>query len=247
MPETHGSFIDVFGGERSGKSDFACSVAAVHGPAKYFALDHNWEGPVRRWRSLGAKISVETFFYSLPFPPPTSPKEVDFLKKANAVATSVRPSFNAFKTSLWKWMRDPKYPSLIIDNGSVLHRVCRLALWGYVHKVPMHLYAQRTNEMSTIYNELRYCGKHIVMIYREKPEYGPGKNSEPTGDTIRDAWDGGAYDSMLTLHADHDDDTKTFSVEVVDSTLSADHVGRRFSGSKRTYARVERRLLKEAV
>lgn len=245
---SRGSFIDIFGGERSGKNDFACSISHVHGPTKLLALDYNWEGPYRRHRALGGKLSVETFHYSLPFPPPTSPKEVGFLDKVNKIAGSVRPSYSAFKTALWKAMsKSDPCRSIIVDNGSVLHRVCRLALWGFIHKVPTHLYAQRTNEMSTIYNELRYCGKHVVMIYREKPEYTKGeKNSEPTGDTVRDAWDGGAYDSMLTLHADRDDDSGKFFVEVVDSTISAEHIGRRFSGEKRTYARVEQRLLRGA-
>lgn len=239
-----GLVLDIIGPERGGKSDFAASVSLYDraGPTVYFAFDHNYKSAVKRHISLGAKITVEEFFYSLPFPPPTSPKEKDFEKKVNAVAQAVRPVYNRFKETLWKVLKI-KGP-IVLDQMTTLHYVCRLALYGYVHKIPRHLYAKRTNEMSTILNEIRYSGKNVAMIHRWKEIW--DKNDTPTGTFMRDgAFAPVAYEVSATLEAERPATTGVFQVRIKDSTYNPDLVGRRFSGSKRTFARVAQRLLEE--
>lgn len=242
MSEDEGLVLDIIGPERGGKSDFATSISLydTSGPTTYFAFDHNYKAAVARHRRLGAKIQVEEFFYSLPYPPPTSPKEKDFEKRVNAVAQAVRPIWTRFKEVLWKALRG-KGP-LVLDQMTTIHYVCRLALYGYVHKIPPPLYAKRTNEMNTILNEIRYSNKNVAMIHRWKETW---KNNVPTGKFERDAaYAPVAYEVAATLEAERLD-SGIFAVRIKDSMHSADLVGRRFSGEKRTFARVARRLLEE--
>lgn len=243
---TEGLVLDVMGPERGGKSDFACSVS-LHdrsGPTHYLALDYNYRGPVNRYKKLGAKITVYPFFYSLPFAPPTSPKEKDFQNKIQKVADSVRPSYNKFKETLWKVL-DPKTPGpVIIDNFTTLHHTCRLACFGYVHKVPMFLYAKRTNEMTTILNQIRYSGKNVVLIHRWSEIW--DSNDKPTGEFERaGAFKPVAYEVMATLVARRSEKTGKFLVRIEDSTFNDSTQGMRFIGKERTFANVASALLGE--
>lgn len=242
-----GVVLDVIGPERGGKSDFACSLAHYSPPLHYFTLDYNYKAPVKRHIALGADIEVHPFFYNLPFAPPTSPKEKDFEKKVNAVAQATRPVFASFKERLWKILSE-KRASIVIDNGTVLHYLCRLACYGYVHKIPRHLYAKRTNEMATIINQVRYSGKNVCWVHRWAEIW--DKNDKPTGEFMRaGAFNPIAYDVMATLSATRNEERSSelgrpiFQVEVLDSTFGADLVGRRFVGKKRTFEQVATSLL----
>lgn len=243
---SEGLVLDVMGPERGGKSDFACSVSQYDrsGPTHYLALDYNYRGPVERYRRLGSKIEVSKFFYSLPFAPPTSPKEKDFQTKIQKVADAVRPSYRAFKEKLWKVL-DPKVPGpVIIDNFTTLHHTCRLACFGYVHKVPMYLYAKRTNEMTTILNQIRYSGKNVVLIHRWSEIW--DSNDKPTGEYERaGAFKPVAYEVMATLVARRSEKSGKFLVEIADSTFNDSTQGMKFIGSKRTFGNVAAALLGE--
>lgn len=242
--ERTGTVLDVMGPERSGKSDFACSIAIDFSPTVYLALDYNYLAPVKRHRRLGYKIQTAEFFYSLPSAPPTSPKDKDFEKRVNEVAGICRPVFRSFTETLWECLRSPKVGSIIIDNGTSLYKLCRYAMFGYVHKVPRHLYAKSSNAMTTIINQVRYSGKNVCWIHRQSEEWDE-KTQKPTGEFYRSGFKDIAYEVMASLQAYYNEEKERFGVEVLDSTFSAGMVGRKFSGSKRTFAHVAAALQAE--
>lgn len=246
-PRDDAFVLDVIGPERGGKSDFACSVAQYDrsGPAHYLAFDYNFKGPVaRHTKRFGSRFDIHTFFYSLPFPPPEGPKVKDFEKKVNAIAAVVRPVWSRFKDTLWKLLDAKSRGPIIMDNWTTLHYVCRLALYGYVHKIPRFLYAKRTNEMSTILNQVRFSGKNVVLIHRWAEIW--DDNDRPTGEFERaGAFKPVAYEVMATLAATRDSDSGLFQVEILDSTFNNDTHGLVLKGKRRTFRRVVEALVKE--
>lgn len=239
--DDEGMVLDVMGPERSGKSDFACSIAEAYPdkPTAYLALDFNYKGPVRRHRKLGSKIVPAEFFYSLPQPPPTSPKDNDFKNRVNAIAGICRPVFKSFQNTLWEVLQSKAVGAVVIDNGSSLYKLCRFAMFGYIHRVPMHLYPKSTNAMLTILNQVRYSGKPVCWIHRQSEEW---VNNEPSGQFYRAGFKEVGYEVMASLQAERIEEGKhegKFAVEVLDSTFNNETVGHRFIGKNRTFRRVE--------
>lgn len=243
MTKRDGLVLDIMGPERSGKTDFALSVSLIHPPTLLLALDYNYLGPFRRYQRLGAKIEAKEFFYSLPHPPPTSPKEQGFEQRVNEVANICRPVFKGFQEALWEGLNGSRFNSVIIDNGSNLYKLCRFSCFGYIHKVPRHLYAKSTNAMSTIINQVRYSGKNVVWIHRQVEKW---VDDKPSGEFERaGAFKEIAYEVMASLSASRDEESGKFQVEILDSMFNVDSIGRGFRGSKRTFQRVSEVLREE--
>lgn len=237
------------GPERSGKSDFALSVSSNGKPTLLCAMDWNYEAPYKRHKALGGDIEVAECFFSLPHPLPDSPKIKNFTRIIQAIAESARPSVRAMETRLFEFIRQhgkkQGSANVVMDNGTIYYRNVRLASFGYLHKVPMHLYAKSNNRMNHIINELRYSGLNVVWIHRVNKEYDEATD-KPTGGFIRDGHKSIGPDVQATLLSMYDGDYESkktgkkgrFGVEVVDSTFNPDSVGQQFWRAKRTFANV---------
>jgi hypothetical protein len=229
-----GLCIDVRGGERAGKSDFACTVALYGSPkgiTVYLTLDRNYKAPVKRYRRLGARIMVSEHFISLPIEPPDSPRAKDFQRKVDIIAKTNRPILQAFKTALWSALDSPRVKAVIIDNGTLLYRLVRYAKFGYIAKVPRHLYIKSNVEMDSILSKCRASGKNVVWIHRQTEIY---KGDDRTGKFERSGHKDVGYEVQAQLVAFRDKKGK-FCIEILDSWLNPDIVGMELKGSARTF------------
>lgn len=253
---SRGYVIDFMGPERSGKTDAALTVSENGKPTLLCALDFNYVAPYRRHKKRGGKIEVAECFYSLPYALPDSPKVKNFTKIINSVAEAVRPSLRRMEDRLFSFIREhgkkPGSANVVMDNGTLLYRTVRLAAFGYLHKVPMHLYAKSNNKMNHIINELRFCGLNVVWVHRVNREYNEATD-RPTGNFIRDGHKSIGPDVQATLLTMFDSDytnkktgkTGRFGVEVVDSTFNPDTVGQQFWRARRTFSTITEALTEE--
>ena len=245
-----GLVIDVQGPERGGKSDFACSVAESFGPTVYLALDIKYPSPVKRAIRRGYSVTPIELFYDLPCPLPDSPKVKDFDKIINAIAGVCRPVMNRFQEVLLAALKSPKVGSVVIDNGTLLYKLLRLATFGYIHKVPMHLYAKTRARMEYLINKTRYSGKPVIWIHRQRAVYKDGvEGGKTVPKKIEGKWERAGFDDIgwemqAVVRAFYDDEEMKFAVEVVNSTFSPLSMGEVLRGKNRTYEKLVELLRK---
>ena len=165
---------NIAGLPKSGKTYLALGATS---PIVYFAFDSQGiYGVVEQFARLGKEIILKTITI-----PPNQTQDVygrvytDFLRAVDAAVTLKRGT-------------------IVIDLGSDLHDLVRLALYGKLKGVGTLSYEQRNAEMEAVHDKLTASSLNVIYLHGMKKEWGKAERggkevSVQTGNFEVDQWE----------------------------------------------------------
>jgi hypothetical protein len=176
--------ISVRGEEREGKTQFALSAP---GPVAVFPFDNNTREIVNKLQKANPGKKFLTPTESLEYKDASNQGEHEALWQRfislynDAVAsTSIR--------------------SIVVDTGSDLYELARLALLGRLEQVPPHFYGKVNVQFFELIKKLHPRDKNFVITHRLKDEYiKSGKDSARSGVRVLAGVQDVKYKSQLNV------------------------------------------------
>ncbi len=238
--------ISLTGHDKSGKTHFSLTS---QGPIAFFNLNTGLEGVVH-------KFDKKIYEFKMNAPEEQGAagkgKGDDAAKKRNAAAAIDMKNLAQLEIERfvkgWQWALscpDEEVKTIVIDKGTELWLLYRVAEFGKTTQVPAQLYNYLNAKFERRINEIFGTEKNLIMIHDMKEIY---RDKDPTGKFERDGYKkiGGIVQTNL-FAARSDEKLKhpmpgqpnpPFVVTVEDSRINPDLLGTEFNGPMCTFSMV---------
>jgi hypothetical protein len=158
--------VSARGEDKDGKTQFGLSMPA---PIAVFAFDNNTAEIVNKVQKY-KKILV-----------PNEPLEF----KDAASNDAIVEVWARFKTLYMDAVNSSSVRSILIDTGTDLYELMRLAILGKLEQVPPHFYGKVNVQFHDLVKKIHPTDKNLCITHRLKDEYiRSGKDSARTGTRI---------------------------------------------------------------
>lgn len=155
QPQRRRLIVSIEGEEKTGKNHFAFGMP---GPIGYHSFDYGDEGVIEKFLAKGKKISKAE--YRIDVPPGAGVQET------SDKATPVWTSFNAnYLIGLHK------YRSTIVDTGTDLWEIARMAYLGKLLQVMPHHYPPVNSAYKNIFRQAYTAPGNLCLLHRLKEEW----------------------------------------------------------------------------
>lgn len=229
--------MSIEGLEGDGKTHLACTAP---GPIGFIDFDVGTEGVVEKFKK-GLNGCTKKDIYISSFRIPVTAKAAKYAsKETKARFTSIA----AEKAEpIWeKVVRDyvmalERFRTLIIDTGTEMHEMIRLARLGKLTEVLPENYAPVNAEFRDLVRLAFDSDCNVIFLHKMKDEWIKAKGekrSSPTGNQIRQGFNGMGYLPQVNLRARWDEDDG-FTVEVLKCRQNADMRGKVFGKPYNTF------------
>lgn len=158
---THRMIVSAEAQEKEGKTTFGLTAPA---PIALISLDFGLEGVVEKWQSE-KEIYVAEFDYK----DVTDPKE--WLRMWKDVKSAYQDALHTERVR-----------TVLVDTGTEMWELCRLAGFGKTDHVKPHHYGPVNAEYTDTIREAYRTNKNVILLHKMKEEYVDDKS---TGNIIR--------------------------------------------------------------
>ena len=196
------------GEERAGKSQFGLTMPA---PIAVFPFDNNTDELIQKFRKYKKILAPIDPLY---FKPTFSKEEFDALWER---------FMELFKSAI----ASPNVRSIMVDTGTEMYELARLAKFGKLKEVPAHFYDLVNSEFKKLINLVYPSDKNLYIAHRVKDQYVKTgeKQSARTGKRIEDGFNAVRYKVQINIlcwrdldRRDAETGTEGFGCTVEDST-----------------------------
>lgn len=230
--------ISITGMDKSGKTHFSLSSQS---PIAFFNLNNGLEGVIHKFDKKVYEFKMNTPEEQGAAGRSDSAK--DFNKKAamdmkNLAIIEVERFVEA-----WTWaLRDSEIRTIVIDKGTELWLLYRVAEFGKTTQVPSQLYNYLNAKFERRINEIFETDKNLIILHDMKEIY---RDKNPTGEFERDGYKkiGGIVQTNLFAtradekpkHPVKGQPNPPFIMTVEDSRINPDLLGTEFNGPMATF------------
>ncbi len=235
--------MSVEGLEGTGKSHFALTAP---GPIGYIDFDVGSEGVIEKFKKgLNGLAPKEIYLSSFRIPiTGKAAKKADKETKAkftSIAAEKAEPIWDKVVNDYVLGL-DGRFKSLIVDTGTEMHEMIRLAKLGKLTEVMPENYGPINAEFRDLVRLAYNSDCNVIFLHKMKEEWVKRKGSnrsDPTGNYIRQGFNGMGYLMQVNLkmlwdkdwEKTSDDYTDAFSIEVVKCRHNAELRGQIIEGS----------------
>lgn len=168
-PEVARMIAYSFGRDGTGKTHFAFTAP---GPIAYFNNDKDLMGLPKKFK--GKKIYE---FKSNIIGKPTQ--------------DSAREAVELFRKDYRDVVRDKMFRTVVVDNGTILWQMVRMALFGKLKQVASHMYDVANAEMDSLFSLLANTNKNLIVLHQAGKVY-TSKTTKDGKEVSR--WDGKTWE-----------------------------------------------------
>ena len=170
------------GEERAGKSQFGLTMPA---PIAVFPFDNNTDELIQKFRRYKKILAPEDPIY---FKPEYSKEEHDVL-------------WGRFMELFKNAVASPFVRSIMVDTGTEMYELARLAKFGKLKEVPAHFYDLVNSEFKKLINLIYPSNKNLYITHRVKDQYVKTgeKQSARTGKRIEDGFNAVRYKVQINV------------------------------------------------
>lgn len=226
--------IAIFhGAAKTGKTRLACSAP---GPIAYLTNDRSYIGPVKYAISCGKEIRVSKFFWQPP------PKHLH--KDAAVVQQAIEdtaPLFDRFEQAYAAALHSPKIRSIIIDNGTLVDVMCKVALFGKTQKILPRDRGPYNDRMQRLYSMAHDFDKNVVWIHRTKETW---RQDKPTGEFEPEGFKWCKNEIHAIVETNRHPKKAQFSAVITDSCYDAEIIGAEVEGEDLKFSKIAEAVMK---
>ena len=170
------------GEERAGKSQFGLTMPA---PIAVFPFDNNTDELIQKFRKVKRILTPEEPLY---FKSEFSKEEYDVL-------------WNRFMELFKSAIASPAIRSIMVDTGTEMYELARLAKFGKLKEVPVHYYDLVNSEFKKLINLIYPSDKNLYITHRVKDQYVKTgeKQSARTGKRVEDGFGAVRYKVQINV------------------------------------------------
>ena len=201
--------LGLDGLEKSGKTHFSLTAPD---PIGYISLDIGLEGVIHKFNHK----RIQVFEFEIPLPTPDEAEPVDYLKLWGEVRRTYQSLLDC------KSVR-----SVIVDTGTKLWALNRLARFGKLSNVKPHHYGPVNAEYEGLINKAKSTDKNLILIHQLRDKY---VNDKRTDEVERSGFKNTGFEVQANAVSWWDEEEGGFKLKVTDSRHNPKVRGLELSG-----------------
>lgn len=215
--------MSIEGETKQGKNHFSFTAPGRIG---FHSFDHGDEGMIEKFlkgqRGL-RRVDIDKAEYRVNVPPDA---DVQTTSKA------CDPIWQAFRTNYQIGLG--KYRTTVVDTGTDVYELVRMAYFGKLQQVMPHHYAPVNTEMKELFRSAYSSDSNVIFIHRVKDEYENKKGKDgketsfKTGRRIMAGYRETPYETQVHLRCFRD--AEGFKAEIITCRQNPDIEGMELTG-----------------